>query len=300
MLQVDKGFQTQSILTLDVTLPSTKYQEDADVDRFYTQMIERTQRLPGVISAGIVSVLPLQGESWVDAITLEGDLRPITERPQANYRFASPDYFKTIGIPLRAGRVFDEHDRDRRTALISESAARGLWPGEDPVGKRFRRSADKEAPFEIVGVVADIRGINLQSQPGLMVYVPYWQRLRSSASLVVRTAMPPPVMASSVRSAIWQVDDQVPVAHVQTMEQLIAGSVAHRRFQLSLVLLFAISALALAVGQVLNSLLFEIKAADPVTLIAAVLILALVAAVACYVPARRASRVDPMLALRFE
>src|SRR6185369_7903018 len=100
--------------------------------------------------------------------------------------------------------------------------------------------------FEIVGVVEDIRGINLQSQPGPMVYVPYWQRLRSSASLVVRTAMPPLAIASSVRSAIWQVDNQIPVAHVRTMEEVIAGSVAQRRFQLGLVLLFAISALALA------------------------------------------------------
>lgn len=357
VFQVDKGFQTQNILTMDVTLPSTKYKEGKSIDRFYTEALEKIRAIPGVASAGIVSLLPLQGESWVDAVTVEGDQRPITERPQANYRFVSADYFNTLGIALRAGRVFEDRDRNIRAAIVSESTAQALWPGQNPIGIRFKRAADNEPPFEIVGVIADVRAISLQQKPGPMVYVPYWERLRPWASIVVRTNINPSSVASGVRSAIWQVDDQVPVAHVKTMEQLIEGSVAQRRFQLGLVLLFALSALllasigiygvvsesvagrtneigirmalganganirrmvlreglmpvgagmaigvviSLAMGRVLNSLLFEVRASDPLILLGAMLVMMAVAIAACYLPARRASRVDPLVALRYE
>jgi predicted permease len=357
VFQVDKGFQAQNVLTMDVTLPSTKYKEGSSIDRFYTEALEKIRAIPGVASAGIISLLPLQGESWVDAVTVEGDQRPITERPQANYRFVSPDYFNTLGIALRAGRVFEDRDRNIRAAIVSEATAQALWPGQNPIGIKFKRSADSESPFEIVGVVADVRAISLQQKPGPMVYVPYWERLRSWASIVVRTNLNPSSVASAVRSAIWQVDDQVPVAHVKTMEQLIEGSVAQRRFQLGLVLLFALSALllasigiygvvaesvaartneigirmalgaqganirrmvlreglmpvavgmaigvviSLAMGRVLNSLLFEVRASDPLILLGAMLVMITVAIAACYLPARRASRVDPLVALRYE
>jgi predicted permease len=357
VFQVDKGFQTQNILTLEVTLPSSKYRDGKSIDRFYTESLERIRAVPGVASAGIVSLLPLQGESWVDAVTLEGDRRPITERPQANYRFVSRDYFDALGIALRAGRVFEDRDRNVRAAIVSESTARALWPGQNPIGMRFRRAADNETPFEVVGLVADVRAISLQQKPGLMVYVPYWERLRPYASIAVRTNLSPTSVVSAVRSAIWQVDDQVPVAHVKTMEQLMEGSVAPRRFQLGLVLLFALSALLLAsigiygvvaesvasrtneigirmalgangasirrmvlreglmpvaagmavgvvislvAGRILNSLLFEVRANDPLILLVAMLVMMAVAIVACYLPARKASRVDPLVALRHE
>ncbi len=357
LLQVDKGFQTQNILTMNLILPSTKYTEDNSIDQFYTQMVSRVEAVPGVVSAGIVSLLPLQGESWIDAVTAEGDQRPVTERPQANYRFISPDYFKAIGIPLLDGRTFDERDRKVRAAIISQATAQALWPGQNPIGIRFKRAASSEPPFEVIGVIADIRTISLQQKPGLMVYVPYWERLRPWASLVVRTNSNPTAIASSLRSAIWQIDDQVPITRLQTMEQLVDGSVAQRRFQLGLVSLFAISALllaslgiygivaesvgsrtneigirmalgadgsrirlmilregllpvalgiiigvaaSLAVGRLLSSLLFEVKASDPLILFGATLIMTLVAIAACYLPARKASRVDPLVALRYE
>lgn len=357
VLEIDKGFRTENILTLDVILPSTKYEEDKDIDRFYTEALQRIQATPGVVSAGLVSVLPLQGESWVDAVTLEGDVRPITERPQANYRLTSPSYFETVGIPLRDGRIFSEQDRNIRAALVSESTAKALWPGQNVIGKEFKRAADNERPFRIVGVVADIRGISLQEQPGLMVYVPYWERLQYQASLVVRTSAAPLSMASSMRSALWAIDDQVPIANLQTMEDVVAGSVAERRFQLGMILLFAVSALllasigiygvvaesvtsrtneigirlalgadsaqirrmvlregmtpvviGLAIGiiasfaleRTLQSFLFGIQATDPWVLIVAALILTLVAMAACYLPARRASEVNPLSALRYE
>ncbi|HST21470.1 MAG TPA: FtsX-like permease family protein, partial [Blastocatellia bacterium] len=357
ILQVDKGFQTQNILTMNLILPSTKYTEDNNIDQFYTQMVSRVEAVPGVVSAGIVSLLPLQGESWIDAVTAEGDQRPITERPQANYRFISPDYFKAIGIPLLDGRTFDERDRKIRAAIISQATAQALWPGQNPIGIRFKRANINEPPFEVIGVIADIRTISLQEKPGPMVYVPYWERLRPWASLVVRTTSNPTAIASGLRSAIWQIDNQVPITRLQTMEQLVDGSVAQRRFQLGLVSLFAISALllaslgiygivaesvgsrtneigirmalgadasrirlmilregllpvalgiiigvaaSLAVGRLLSSLLFEVKASDPLILAGATLIMTLVAIAACYLPARKASRVDPLIALRYE
>lgn len=357
VLEIDKGFRTENILTMDVILPATKYEADKDIDRFYTEALRKISAMPGVISAGLVSVLPLQGESWVDAVTLEGDVRPITERPQANYRLASPGYFETVGIPLRAGRIFSEQDRNIRAALISESTAQALWPGQSVIGKKFKRAADNEKPFEIVGVIADIRGISLQDQPGLMIYVPYWERLQYQAALTVRTTANPLSAVSSVRAGIWGIDDQIPIAHVQSMEEVVAGSVSQRRFQLGMILLFAISALLLAsigiygvvaesvtsrtneigirlalgadaahirrmvlregmtpvvigliigiaasfaLEKTLQSFLFGIQATDPWVLVVAALILTLVALAACYLPARRASEVNPLSALRYE
>lgn len=358
ILHVNKGFQTENILTMNLTLPSTKYRDNKDIDKFYTETLRKVEAIPGVISVGLISALPLQGESWLDAVTVEGDQRPITQRPQANYRLISSDYFKTLGISLRAGRVFDENDRKLRAAVISEVTAEALWPGQDVIGKRFKRSADNEPPFEIVGVIADIRGISLQKQPGFMVYVPYWERLQTWTSLVIRTATNPSSVAPSVRSAIWQVDDQVPIARMRTMDELVNGSVSQQRFQLILVLLFALSALLLAsvgiygvvaesvasrtneiairmalgadgsrirsmvlregmkpvligmvigiaasfaVRQILNTFLFDVQATNlNVVLLAASLVLILVAMLACYLPARRAAKVAPLVALRYE
>lgn len=357
ILEVDKGFRTENILTMEVILPSTKYETGKDIDRFYTEALRRVETMPGVTSAGLVSVLPLQGESWVDAVTLEGDVRPITERPQANYRLASPAYFETVGIPLRYGRIFGEQDRNIRAALISESTAKLLWPGQNVIGRKFKRAADNEDPFEIVGVIGDIRGISLKEQPGLMIYVPYWERLQYQASLVVRTSADPLSMTSSVRSSLWGIDDQVPISQVKTMEEVVAGSMTQQRFQLGMILLFAVSALLLAsigiygvvaesvtsrtneigirlalgadishirrmvlregmkpvliglilgiaasfaMERTLQNFLFGIQATNPWVLIGAALILILVALAACYLPARRASEVNPLSALRYE
>jgi len=151
-----------------------------------------------------------------------------------------------MGIPLRAGRIFSEADRERKLALVSALTAARLWPGEDPIGKRFRQGGDESPLLEVVGVVGDVRGVSLNKAPSLTVYMPYWQTFFGGASLAVRTAMDPRAASSAIRTAIRQIDPELPIPAFRTMEDIVAESVAQRRFQMNLVLLFAAAAMLLA------------------------------------------------------
>jgi putative ABC transport system permease protein len=354
LMHVDKGFDIERVLAVRVKMPSAKYTEEPQQTAFFDRLLEKTRHLPGVQSAGLVSALPLQGETWMDLAAAEGDQRPLFERPMVNVRFVSPDYFKTLRIPFRDGRPFDESQRNRKVVIVSQGTARRLWPGRDPMGRRLQHNEKLE---EVVGVTADVRSTSLDKDPVLMIYVPYWQRPRLSASLLVRTAMDPRGVAAGVREAIRQLDADVPVPEMQTLREVMSDSVAQRRFQMTLVMLFAAAALALAgfgiygvvsysvarrrtemgirlalgarpadlqrmvlwqgirpvvaglavgiagalaAGRILSSLLFQVNARDPLTMGAVALVLLAVAVAAAVAPARRATRVDPMRALRFE
>ena len=354
LTHVDKGFDIQRVLAVRVAMPSTKYTEKAQQAAFFDRLLEKTRPLPGVLSAGLVSALPLQGETWLDLVAAEGDQRPLFERPMVNVRFVSPDYFKTLRIPFREGRPFDDSQRNRKVVIVSQGTARRLWPGQSPLGRRMLHNETLE---EVVGVTADIRSTSLDKDPVLIIYVPYWQRPRLSAALLVRTTMDPRGIAAGVREAIHQVDADVPVPKMQTLEEVMANSVAQRRFQMMLVMLFAAAALALAgfgiygvvsysvarrrtemgirmalgagtaglqrmvlwqgirpvvaglaagiagalaAGRILSSLLFQVSARDPLIIGGVALVLLAVSVVAALAPARRATRVDPMIALRFE
>ena len=260
-----------------------------------------------------------------------------------------------MGIPLRSGRPFAEADRAYRVALVSALAAERLWPGQDPVGKRMQMGGDDSPLMQVVGVVGDVRGISLDKPPTMTVYVPYWQRFQAQALLAVRTPRDPAAIASELRTALRRVDPELPVPAFRTMQEIVAVSVAERRFQMDLVLLFGLVAALLAslgiygvisysvaqrtgelgirmalgalpsgirwlvlrqclgpvagglacgliasgiAGRLLNSLLFGVSAVDPLTMGAVVVTLSGVAAAAGYVPARRATRVDPVTALR--
>jgi len=354
LMHVDKGFDVERVLAVNVTMPPSKYTEKPQQAAFFDRLLEKTRSLPGVLSTGVVSALPLQGETWVDVAAAEGDQRPMFERPMVNVRFVSPDYFKTLRIPFREGRPFDDSQRNRNVVIVSEGTARRLWPGRSPLG---RRMLDIERIEEVVGVTADVRSTSLDKDPVLIVYLPYWQRPRLSAALLVRTAMDPRGIAAGVREAIHQVDTDVPVPEMQTLQEVMSDSVAQRRFQMMLVMLFAAAALALAgfgiygvvsysvarrrtemgirmalgagtgglqrmvvwqgirpvvaglvvgiagalaAGRILSSLLFQVSARDPLTIGGVALVLLAVSVVAALAPARRATRVDPMKALRFE
>jgi predicted permease len=301
-------------------------------------------------------MLPLAGEGGNNLIAPEGTKLPLMERPLADIRQVNPDYFRTLGIPLRAGRFFTDSDRGRNVALVSPLAADRLWPGQNPLGKRFH-VGDQSALNEVVGVAGDVRGVSLNKSPSPTVYLPYWQRNFNQISLAVRTAMPPLAASSAIRSAIRAVDPEMPVPAFRTMDEIVSESVAQRRFQMTLVLLFGLTALllaslgiygvvsysvaqrtnemgirlalgasssgirtlvlrqslppvvlglgagvvaSLALGRVLSSLLFGIGVSDPVTIVGAIALLGTVAIVAAYIPARRATRVDPITALRYE
>ena len=354
LVNVDKGFPVERLLAIDLNTNGARYEKDGARVEFYRRVLAGVQVLPGVRSAGITNGMPLQGEIWVDVIWLPGDTRPMFERLAANSRFVNPDYFKTLGIPFRSGRPFQESDRDKKVVIVAQRTADQLWPGQNPLGKQLYRGDEKLR--EVIGVVGDVR-TTLQQGPVVTIYFPYEQQSINSVALMVRTAMDPRSVAAAVRSEIWKVDPEIPVQQMKTMEDVISEAAAPRRFQMLLVLLFAASALllaslgiygvvsytvaqrtneigirvalgaqtaavyrmvlrqglmpvvlglvasvagALALGRLLTSLLFEVSPADPLTIGTVVVALAAVAAFACTVPALRATRVDPMSALRYE
>jgi putative ABC transport system permease protein len=240
---IPKGFDIERVLAVNIALPGTKYAQDADVSRFFESVLDEARNLPGVESAAISSYLPLQGESWNDLLKTENDPRPDSQLPTANLRFISPGYFRTLGIPLRDGRDFESSDRNRTVAIVSESLARKLWPNSDAVGRKL---IDVGQLHEVVGVAGDARSTSLDQKPVNMLYIPLWQRPQNSSSILVRTAMDPKSIAAAVRAAVWSADRDVPVPQERTLEQIMSESVARRRFQMTLVLLFASAALALA------------------------------------------------------
>jgi predicted permease len=246
VLRVDGGFQAEHVVTAELNLPESQYPDLAKNVAFTGAMLTKVKTLPGVVAAGISSQLPLGGEGGNNVILAEGLDLPVLERPVADIRNASPGYFATMGIPLKKGRVFEDSDRGQNVALISDSAAERIWPGQDVIGKRFK-NGDRDRPWmEVIGVVADIRGISLDKDPNPTVYLPYWERFRNHVSLVVRTNADPSMIAREIRSMIHESDAEIPVTALQTMQEIVSASVAPRRFQSTLVLAFALTAALLA------------------------------------------------------
>ncbi len=356
LLNVDQGFDAGRLIAVEINLPSSTYAEPKQREPYYRELVAKLQAIPGVTNAGLVSHLPLEGQDWGDFIQKDGDHRPTFEQPSADYRFCSPAYFKTMGIPLVAGRAFTAADRNRNPAVISETAARAVWPGQNPIGRKFHRADLQEPPFEVVGVVRDVRE-GMAEAPVPTVYAPYWYRSRTAMVAVLRTAIDPRAAAASIRSAVWGIDPDTVIGEVRSMQNVVSDSVGQRRFQMWLITGFAASALllacigiygvvawsvsrrrneigirmalgarsdevcrmvmgealrpvfaglllgvaaALALGRALNSLLFGISARDPLTILSVVAVLSGVAALACYLPSRRAARHDPLTALRHE
>jgi predicted permease len=251
LLQVDSGFAANRVLTIDVSLPIQRYATSVSRSTFIRTTLERMQALPGVIAAGVSNKLPLTGEGgnaalWPERSTavsysVVGDVRPV-----------SPDYFRTMGIPWRDGRVFTETDRDRSIAVISTVAAERLWPGEDPIGKQFHIGARTLPPIQVVGIVGDVRGVSLDRSPSPTVYVPYWQSVIppgvNSMDLVVvaRTTADPMAVSSSLQGLIHNMDPELALPAFRTMDDVVTDSFGQRRFQMALVLLFAAAGTLLA------------------------------------------------------
>jgi predicted permease len=359
---VERGYAVDRILAADLALPNSRYQKDEQRVLFHRRALEKLETLPGVRSAGLISSLPLKAQVWGDTISKEGDTRPRAERPPALFRFVSEHYFETMGIALRQGRFPNSRDRSHKVAVVSESAARNVWPGENPIGKLLRNDPRPEWVV-VIGVVADVRTESLEKRPPMMVYVPYWDgaywqgNVWGDATYVMRTSQDPSTMANALRSAVRELDPELPLANVLTMQKILSESLGSRRSQTLLAAVFAGAALllaclgiygvisygvarrtneigirlalgaqalqvsmlvlrqgmrpvfgglfvgvaaALAVGQLIGSFLFGTQARDPAAISAVVVMLLLVAAVACWAPARRASRIDPMAALRDE
>jgi predicted permease len=358
--QVDRGFDAQKVLTINLFLPQARYATSGQQAAFLKQVLERVAAVPGARSVGLVSTLPLTGGPSTEFV-IEGRA-PLEagEEPSADIRIVDPDYFRTMGIPIRGGRWFSEADAADapKVMVINENMARRFWPGEDPVGKRVTME-DWGPPLtgEIVGVVGDVKANGLDSDMRPMIYWPYPQFPSIFNNIVVRAEADPLSIVASVKSQIWSVDPEQPITSVAMMEQVLANSVAPRRFNMLLLGIFAAVALALAalgiygvisytvsqrtheigirvamgargsdvlklvVGQgmtlavtgvglglaaafgltrLMSSLLFGVSPTDGVTFGVIAVLLTGVALVACTVPARRATKVDPMVALRYE
>ncbi len=358
---VDPGFDTSNALTMSVVLTPTRYSEPHQQLAFLDRAMEQIRAVPGVVSVGATTTIPLSGGGSTQPFSIEG--RPtgtIAEQPMAQTRYISTDYFRAIGIPLRQGRVFSDQDRDKSVpvVIISEAMARRFWPGENPIGKRLTPSFHSEqGAREIVGVVGDVKARGLDSDSSTMMYLPYKQSARPFMSFVVRTASNPEGLIQPVSKAIYSIDKEQALTDVQTMDQVLMQSLSGRRFNMTLLLTFAGVALLLAavgvygvmnytvtlrrrelgirmalgaekmdvlrlvLGQGLTltligvgaglisayaltrlmaSLLYGVTATDYLTFGSVSIMLILVGVVASYVPARRATKVNPTIALRAE
>jgi predicted permease len=370
LLRVDPGFDPRGVLTMQIPLPQSKYSEIQQRAFVFEQALERIRRLPGVQSAGMTSALPLTVNPDF-GFTIEG--RTPSEpgdTPQTRWRAISPDYLRTMGIPLRRGRHFSEQDHEKAAgvAIINETMARRFWPDGDPLGKRIKLGGPQR-PYpwmEIVGIVGDVKHDGLDALVTPELYMPYVQTpfsqmpagLRFPAmSLVARSSSDHDSLAAAMRAEIKALDKDQPITNIRTLDQLLANSISQHRFYLLLLAFFAAIALALAAiglygvvsytvkqrtqeigvrmafgaqaGDVLRliikfgmkltligaliglagalaltrlmkTLLFDVSATDPLTFASITVLLALVALLACFIPARRATKVDPLVALRNE
>jgi putative ABC transport system permease protein len=365
LTQIDPGFHAESVLTMDLTLPQFKYPTAQKQAAFFRQVLDRVTLLPGVATVGAISRLPLGNSAEeMDAFSIEGKPKPSSGQvPLAEYRVCSADYFQALGIPLVRGRWLTSSDaEDRpRVVLINDTLARQYFPGEDPLGKRFKIPPDSTNPWlTIVGIVHDVKHNSLAAPAPPQLYVSYLQMADTQMTLVIRTSGDPLQVVAAARNEVRSVDPDQPVANVRTMEKIVAASVARPRVNMLLLGIFAAVALVLAavglygvisysVGQraheigirmalgakrsdvlgmvlrqgmtlvaaglaaglavalimsrmlaSLSSLLYEVSATDPVILAGVVLVLAAAATVACTLPALKATRVDPVTALRCE
>jgi putative ABC transport system permease protein len=357
---VDPGFDTSNLLTFQISLPQSKYGDDPKSSNFYKELQDRLKSLPGVQSVSGTTVLPLDGTSNYTSFTIEG--RP--PLPPGEFLFAEhigvfPDYFRTLRIPLLKGQEFNPQMGHGTTpvVIINEAMARLHWSNDDPVGKRIFIDYDQGVAREIVGVVSNVRHFGLDAPPKPEMYVPQYQYEYLSSYLTVRTNSDPLNLSGAIARATRDVDSDLPIYNVRTMEETISISVARQRFSMLLMSIFAGVAAALsciglygvisysvnqrrhemgirislgaqsrhilgliigyalklaligtAIGlilaflltRIISSLLYGVSTKDPMVFAGIALLLIFMAILSSFIPARRATRVHPMAALRRE
>jgi putative ABC transport system permease protein len=247
LMNVDRGFDAAQATVFEAQLPADRYAREVERLPMWRTIFERLAALPGVSAVGAVNRLPMAPERGINGVLAEGEpARPVTEQPLANYRAATTGYFAAAGIGLRKGRIFDESAADSTGVVISENLARRVWPGQDPVGRRFRRNGEGDW-FTVLGVVADVKQVNLEAAAPMMVY----QRDRGQGGLnvVVRTSLPLEVFAKTLRAEIAQIEGSILIDDIRSLEQVVSASTARRRWQTLLLSLFAgVAALLAGLG----------------------------------------------------
>jgi putative ABC transport system permease protein len=258
--QIDLGFRTENILSMKIPLAPEKYADrPADVIRFYDGILPRVQSLPGVESAGLINLLPLQDWGNNGNFHIRGKpAQSVAEQPFGEFRVVSPGYFSAMGIRLMSGRLFSDNDEPRQVVMINEAAAKAFWPGEDPIGKQLGWPEDYW--FTVVGVVSTVRNVGPTRTPNPEIY---WLHrvdlmVRPEMSLVVRTPLDPSSLAGAIQNEIWQVDPEQPVHLIRTMEQVAADAIARPRFQTLLFGVFAGLALVLALAGVYGVISYSV------------------------------------------
>jgi putative ABC transport system permease protein len=354
ILNVDPGIDPQNVLTVRVSVSPVQLR-DRTVQTFFDQLMDRVKGLPGVTSVGLTSHLPMSGIDSRSGIVIEGRA-PVRNQPaRAHPRFISTDYFQTMKIRKVEGRLPTEQEvRDRSNiVVINRTAALRYWPGQSPIGKRMQVLGYGDMR-EIVGVIDDVRYWGLALPVNPEAYLP---GLHSTGTIVVRTQSNPSALVPAIREQVRQLDPDLALSDVQTMEEVMSRSVSAPRFYLILLSIFGIVAVILAAAgtygvisytvaqgtrdigvrialganpadvlravlrqgfvltmvslviglaasvgltRLMGSLLFGVKATDPVTLAVMVILTTMIALLACYFPARRAARIDPLVALRHQ
>ena len=359
---LDGGFTTNNLLTTYISLPSARYTQENAKAAFYKQLVDRIETLPGVESAGFVSVLPLGSDFDGRGLAIEDHPRPSGDEMSADMYVVTPSYLHAMGIRLLKGRMLTERDDHSSplAALINERFANDFWEGKDPIGKRIRFPGTPDKPGEwrtIVGVVGNVDQYGPDKEPPDQFYLPEAQYPMSGGSLVIRTKAQPKLFAAAVTGQVHAMDKDLALYNVSTMDELLSDSISLRNFSMLTLGVFALVALTLAalgtystvsysvsrqtreigirialgagrvqvlrfvlrqgmmpsiIGLVcgtvaaivltrfMSAMLYGVTPTDPGTFAATVALLAAAAVLACYIPARRASRTDAMTALRYE
>ena len=368
LMRTPSGFDPSNVLTFRVALSGESYGAAEKRAAFFKQAIERLSTLPGVQAAGLTDTVPSvdTGSDMLFSMENEFGAPGGAEAHDADIRVISPDYFRTLRVPLVRGRTFSESDNASNTpvVVINEAIAKALWPGHDPIGHRLwigkpmGPSAAEPAPRQIVGIVSDMRQDSLADPPAPAMYIPYEQtKYTDSECFVLRTVHAPLLAVPDVRDALRAIDPEIPLTEMNTLRNVVSESLTDWRFHAILLGIFGALALVIAavgvygvisysvaqrtheigvrmalgaerrnilrlvIGQGLTlagigivagiaaalgltrlmaSLLYGVSASDPLTFAGVAMLLVVVALAACYVPARRAMKVDPMVALRYE
>ena len=361
LLQTNVGFKTENLLTMGVVLPPAKYADNNQRISFHEQLQERVRSLPGVVSAGTVDILPLNAGNTT-RFFVDGDpVPPPGKEIEANIRIVSDTYFQTLGVPLLAGRMFDDRDTPDKpgVVIIGKTIADRLFAGRDPVGRSLKYSSAQTNGDLIVGVVGDVKVTGLDEAIRPVLYYPFRQSASNGMNLVARTTSDPATLTASIRNEVRSLEPDTAILNVRTMDEMIAQTPASfmRRFPALLISIFAGVALllasigiygvvsysvsqqthyigvrmalgarstdilrmvlkqglvlalagvgigvlaALALMRLLRTLLYQVSTNDIGTFSLVTGVLFFVALLACYLPARRATKVDPLVALRYE